>query len=266
MDKKRVFWYVLVVVLALFTYGLSFYVPLDLPEGTAKTPGRVLIEQLIDDTHDAFLVDTQGKLGTLLVTAELDMESRSDFGPRDITFSVWNPTEMEQPIQTFSEEFMMGVAPEFHHVVDANFDGFQDFGYLFYLGNQPNYCHYWLWDEEYGQFKYCAPLSEISQAEFDPDQQVVTGWARGSGAGDGITTFYRWVDGDLVCVRRIQSYDPWEEPTTVTVEDWIDGELQQVYYEEFPWPGDELEGREAWRQAVHVWCDLDYRGESTEEN
>lgn len=218
-------------------------------------------QQLIDDTHDAFLVSTGGRLGTLLVTAELAMENKDEFGTRDITFSVWNPVDMEQPVQTFFEEFMMGVAPEFHHVVDADFDSFQDFGYLFSLGNQPNYCHYWLWDEEYGQFKYCAPLSEISQAVFDPERQVVTGWARSSGAGDGVTTFHRWEDGELVCVRRVESFSPWEEPSVVCVQDRIDGELQQVYREEFPWPGEEPEGQEAWRQAQHKWCDLDYHGE-----
>ena len=153
------------------------------------------------------------------------MESKDEFGTRDITFSVWNPTELEAPIQTLTEEVMMGVAPEFHHVVDANFDGFQDFGYLFHAGNQPYYRHYWLWDEEQGQFVYYAPLIEISQPGFDAERQVITGWARSSGAGDGITTFHRWVDGELICVRRIKSYDPWEEPTIITVEDWIDGEL-----------------------------------------
>lgn len=218
-------------------------------------------QQPIDDTHDAFLVSTGGKLGTLLVTAELAMENKDEFGTRDITFSVWNPVDMEQPIQTFSEEFMMGVAPEFHHVVDANFDGFQDFGYLFHAGNQPYYRHYWLWDEVQGQFQYCAPLVEISQPVFDPERQVITGWARSSGAGDGINTFHRWKDGELVCVRRIESFSPWEEPSIVCVQDRINGELQQVYREEFPWPGEEPEGQEAWRQARYKWCDLDYHGE-----
>jgi len=218
-------------------------------------------QQPIDDTHDAFLVSTGGKLGTLLVAAELAMENKDEFGTRDITFSVWNPVDMEQPIQTFSEEFMMGVAPEFHHVVDANFDGFQDFGYLFHAGNQPYYRHYWLWDEVQGQFQYCAPLVEISQPVFDPERQVITGWARSSGAGDGINTFHRWEDGELVCVRRIESFSPWEEPSIVCVQDRINGELQQVYREEFPWLGEEPEGQEAWRQARYKWCDLDYHGE-----
>ena len=218
-------------------------------------------QQPVDDTHDAFLVSTGGRLGTLLVTAELAMENKDEFGARDITFSVWNPVDMEQPIQTFSEEFMMGVAPEFHHVVDADFDGFQDFGYLFHAGNQPYYRHYWLWDEVQGQFQYCAPLVEISQPGFDPERQVITGWARSSGAGDGINTFHRWEDGELVCVRRIESFSPWEEPSIVCVQDRINGELQQVYREEFPWPGEEPEGQEAWRQARYKWCDLDYHGE-----
>ena len=219
-------------------------------------------QQTVDDTHDAFLVSTGGELGTLLITAELAEQNKDEFGARDITFSVWNPVDMEQPIQTFSEEFMMGVAPEFHHTVDANFDGFQDFGYLFHAGNQPYYRHYWLWDEEQRQFQYCAPLVHISQAVFDPERQVIIGWARSSGAGDGIHTFHRWEDGELVCVRRIKSHSPWEEPSTVSVMDRINGELQQVYYKEFPWSSEEPEGQEAWRQVCYKWYDLDYHGGS----
>ena len=36
----------------------------------ALTPEQLLARQPMDDTHDAFLVDTGGKLGTLLVTVE----------------------------------------------------------------------------------------------------------------------------------------------------------------------------------------------------
>lgn len=220
-------------------------------------------QQQIDDWHDAFYVPTNGELGTLLITAELSEEGRGEFGGlRDLAFSVWNPVEMESPIQVFSAEVMMGVAPEFHHVVDANFDGFQDFGYLFYLGNQPSYCHFWLWDEKQRQFTYCEPLVEISQPGFDKENQVITGWARSSGAGDGVTTFHRWENGEPVCVRLIVSYySPSEGFAEVHVEDRIDGELQQVYCEEFPQDVEEVEGKEAWRQAQYDWSDLDYHGE-----
>ena len=62
-----------------------------LPEETAKKPEQVLLEQLVDDTHDAFLVDTGGELGTLLVTAELDEETPTEDCRATIQFTVWDP-------------------------------------------------------------------------------------------------------------------------------------------------------------------------------
>lgn len=213
-------------------------------------------QQPIDDTHDAFLVDTQGKLGTLLVTAELAMESKSEFGTRDITFTVWNPAEMEQPIQTFTEEFMMGVAPEFHDVADANFDGFQDFGYLFHAGNQPNYWRYWLWDEEQAQFMYYAPLTEVSQPVFDTECQIVKGWARSS-AASGTHSFYRWMDGELVLVREIDL----DFTKMIVVKDLLDRQMAEVYHEEW-----EEKDEDDVLDVLYKWNSLDYHGESMEEN
>lgn len=244
------------IVVAYFFLEPIFIIPLEQSVEAEKTPEQVLAEQLIDDTHDAFLVDTQGKLGTLLVTAELAMESKSEFGTRDITFTVWNPAEMEQPIQTFTEEFMMGVASEFHDVIDANFDGFQDFGYLFHAGNQPNYWHYWLWDEEQAQFMYYAPLIEVSQPVFDAEYQIVKGWARSS-AASGTHSFYRWMDGELLLVREIYL----DFIKMIVVKDLMDGQMVEVYHEEWEEKdeGDVLD-------VLDKWDSLDYHGESMEEN
>ena len=213
-------------------------------------------QQPVDDTHDAFLVSTGGRLGTLLVTAELAKERKDEFGARDITFSVWNPVEMEQPIQTFSEEFMMGIAPEFHNVVDADFDGFQDFGYLFHAGNQPNYWRYWLWDEEQAQFIYYAPLGSVSSPGFDADRQIVTGWARSWAAG-GTHSFYRWMDGELVLVREIDI----DFTKMIVVKDLMDGHMAEVYREEWE---EKDEGDVV--DILRKWYDLDYCGEQAEEN
>lgn len=219
-------------------------------------------QQTVDDTHDAFLVSTGGELGTLLITAELAGQNKDEFGARDITFSVWNPAEMERPIQTFSEEVMMGVAPEFHHAVDANFDGFQDFGYLFHAGNQPYYRHYWLWDEEQRQFQYCAPLVHISQPVFDADRQVVTGWARSS-AASGVHTIYRWINGELTLLRRIEKHYPTDNNTQLaTVEDLIDGQMVVVYRKEW----DLSKIKEGTPLVNWNWYDLDYHGDPTEED
>ncbi len=213
-------------------------------------------QQPVDDIHDAFLVSTGGRLGTLLVTAELAKERKDEFGARDITFSVWNPVEMEQPIQTFSEEFIMGIAPEFHNVVDADFDGFQDFGYLFHAGNQPNYWRYWLWDEEQAQFIYYAPLGSVSSPGFDADRQIVTGWARSWAAG-GTHSFYRWMDGELVLVREIDI----DFTKMIVVKDLMDGHMAEVYREEWE---EKDEGDVV--DILRKWYDLDYCGEQAEEN
>ena len=217
----------------------------------------VIQQQPIDDTHDAFLVSTGGKLGTLLVTAELAEQGKDEFGTRDITFSVWNPAEMEQPIQTFTEEFMMGVGPGFHHTADANFDSYQDFGYLFDTGNQPYYWHYWLWDEEQEQFRYYAPLTEIPNSEFEEERQVVTGWLR-SGAASGTHTLYRWTDGELTLVRviRFDCFDP--NIQSVTIEDWLDGKMAAEYQREYKFDSEEYD-------LISQWFDLDYHGEPKEE-
>ena len=244
------------IVVAYFFLMPIFIVPLEEPVEAEITPEQALEEQLIDDTHDAFLVDTQGKLGTLLVTAELAMESKSEFGTRDITFTVWNPAEMEQPIQTFTEEFMMGVAPEFHDVVDANFDSFQDFGYLFHAGNQPNYWRYWLWNENQAQFMYYAPLIEVSQPVFDAECQIVKGWARSS-AASGTHSFYCWMDGELVLVREIDL----DFTKMIVVKDLLDGQMAEVYREEWV-----EKDEDDVLDVLHKWNNLDYHGESMEGN
>ena len=245
------------IVVAFFFLHPVFVVPLEQPVQAEKTPEQVLAEQPIDDTHDAFLVDTGGELGTLLITAELAEQSKNELGARDITFSVWNPAEMEQPIQTFTEEAMTGVAPEFHHVVDANFDGFQDFGYLF-DGNQPYYWHYWLWNEGQKQFRYYAPLTEVPNSEFEAEQQVVTGWLR-SGAASGTHTLYHWMNGELTLARAIK-FDCFDQNIqSVMIEDWLDGEMVAEYQRECEFGSEEYD-------MLSNWFDLDYHGEPKEEN
>ena len=57
------------------------------PAPQPKTAQELLEEQTIDDTHDAFLVDTGGRLGTLMVTAEQYQDGYKGYG----LFEVWDP-------------------------------------------------------------------------------------------------------------------------------------------------------------------------------
>lgn len=235
------------------------------PQKESKTAEQLLKEQPRDSSHDAFLVETGGRMGTLLVTAEKgEPDKTSEFGGFETTLSVWDPQTMDKPLQTMTiviEDMCFGHS----EVTDANFDGLMDFGSMYFQGNQPTYWYFWIWDEEAGQFVEEPAFREISMPVFDPETETVSGWARSSGAGDGLSTFYRWEDEELVCVRKITV---WYEPDDVviteselaeisyqmTVEDRIDGALVQVYYNRFP-------SEEGFFAEREKWENLDYHGE-----
>lgn len=239
------------------------------PESTppeTPSPEQLLAQQPIDDDHDAFLVDTGGKLGTLLVTAERgEQDPESWFLGYKTTLSVWDPQDMGVPIQTMTV-LVEHVAFGHHEVVDANFDGYMDLSYMYFVGNQPNYWYLWVWDEEAGQFVEVPEYQEISGPHCNPETEVIDGFARSSGAGDGTTTFHRWEDGELVCIRRIEMW--WEPdegimteeeitvfPMHITVEDRVDGELSEVYAGVVA-PGEDYLSERA------KWENLDYHGEN----
>lgn len=223
----------------------------------AKTAQELLAEQPIDDTHDAFLVDTGGQLGTLLVTPELGTEREG----REVSMrlSVWNPADMSQPIQT---QDWTTVSFGVHEIVDVNFDGYSDFTYLYTQGVQVGVYHCMVWDEEQGLFTEVPAYFQIPSPHLDAETETISGWSRSSGAGDGWTPIYRWIGGELVCVRQIETFlkersDP-NTPFVLTVEDRVDGQLTEVYRAEFP------TGSSAYLTEQLKWEDLDYHGAPTE--
>lgn len=237
----------------------------ELEPSPALTPEEILARQPVDDTHDAFLVDTGGKLGTLLVTVELgEREQDLELRETPLYIAIWNPADMSEAIQ----EMESTIFNVFHRYaeLDANFDGNMDFSYMYFVGNQPNYWYLWIWDEEAGQFVEVPEYREISGPRCNPQTGIIDGFARNSGAGDGTTTFHRWEDGKLVCIRRIKLWwEPDEEilteeeitvfPMHITVEDRIDGELTLVYSEVLAPDVDYLSERAKWEN-------LDYHGEN----
>ncbi|MDE7298500.1 MAG: hypothetical protein K2N94_06675, partial [Lachnospiraceae bacterium] len=118
-------------------------VPSDAPQ---KTPEEILAEQLIDETHDAFLVEKGGRTGTVLVTAERQLPYTY------LKFSVWDLNDMEKPIQVFHSG---GGYDEFgrYMIVDANFDGWADFGYLKSINDGREYWEFRFWNEMESQFE-----------------------------------------------------------------------------------------------------------------
>lgn len=240
------------------------------PEEPSRDPPEELLARYpIDDDHDAFLVGTEGKLGTLLVTAEKG-ERDEELWEYPLRFAVWNPADMGQPIQEMEKTTFDAVTFHLHTELDANFDGYMDFSYMYAMGNQPNYWFLWIWDEDAGQFTEVPEYAEISEPRCNPETEIIDGWARHSGGGDGLTTFHRWEDGELVCIRRIETgyddenrvYDNYGTSvfaSWIRVEDRIDGELTEVYYRYYP---PEEEGDGDFFPEREKWENLDYHGEA----
>ena len=227
------------------------------PEPAPKTAQELLEEQIINDTHDAFLVDTGGKLGTLLVTVEaVPYEEPVELNTYQHV-AIWNPAHMDQPLQTVDWE---GGYPGEHQILDVNFDGYPDFTILFARGVQAEGYHCMRWDEEQGLFVEEPEYAAISSPVLDPEARSIFGWNRASGAGDGVSTIHQWVDGELVCVRRIELFAKdwdYDSPFVLTVRDRINDELTEVFREEYP-----LDPEEEYFEARMKWEDINYHGET----
>lgn len=180
----------------------------------------------IDETHDAFEVDTKGTLGTVLVTVERGEENQEEYWV-PLTLSVWTRDDLTTPIQT------MRVAESYyfhwHDVVDANFDGYMDLTYQWILGSKAGMSRLWVWDETAKQFVEEPEYANIPNPMVDPETQTISGYISYSAAGDGEETFHRWEDGWLVCFRREERTYPDEngKQELVTYER-VNGELVET--------------------------------------
>lgn len=218
-----------------------------------KSPQQILEEQLIDDTHDAFLVNTGGELGILLVTAELDEKTPTEVFYATVQFTVWNPNYMDEPLQILIADTNIFLD---WSVIDANFDGYMDFTCTYLRGNQPHYEHLWIWNEEHGLFEEVPEYDKISMPTLDEETEIIYGFNRNSAGGTGEHTFHQWIEGNLLCVRKIEIY-PIDQSGTVrmSIQDCTDNELVEIYHEDFH------PQSYGWQDAQMVWHNLDYHGE-----
>ena len=149
-----------------------------------------------------------------------------------------------------------GGYPGEHQVLDVNFDGYQDFTCLYARGVQAELYHCMCWDEEQGLFVEEPEYANISSPWVKPETKTIEGWNRESGAGDGVSTIHKWVDGELVCVRRIEVYkiEGWGGPFALVVKDRVDGELTEVFRTEFPTGSDGyFDERSKWEDFRLPW-------------
>lgn len=231
--------------------GIATPAPTPSPTPTPEPEPTEEVKELwgfpIDETHDAFEVPTGGRLGTVLVTVDIETG--------DYHFSVWKSGDLENPIQTMEAE-SFGLFRQ-SNIVDANFDGYMDFSYIYSRGNQPIYGYYWIWDEENGLFENEPEFNTISDPSFDEETEIISGYAYSSVAS-GTHSYYRWEDGKLICVRQVEVCYPEEDWTSqqLVVRDRINGKLTEVYRETFGSPNES----ERIYEEAEKWQDLNYHG------
>ena len=153
----------------------------------------------IDNTHDAFEVPTGRRLGTVLVTVEMDEEKLRS------TVSVWDRSDRTAPIQTIETD---GVTTRCRELLDANFDGHTDFCYTWYRGAKNDTCSLYTWDEEKGQF--CFIKQFLGTLEVNEESRTLYNWTSGS-MSSGTREEFQWENGELICLRKIAWTNPLED-------------------------------------------------------
>ena len=98
--------------------------------------------------------------------------------------------------------------------------------------------------------------AELANPFCDPEKQVISSTCR-TGADSRVDAFYRWIDGSLTLVRRIEIHQPQGNMQLVTVEDLTDGQIEEVYHEEL----DLTTMKEIDPRVDGKWYDLDHHGE-----
>lgn len=145
-------------------------------------------------------------------------------------------------------------------LADVDFDGDMDFYWPSSKGNASYSGVYWIWDEGSRQF-ISDPyhLDRLSHPSFDAERRLirsdyVINWQAGA------TDYWKYEDGNLICIRSICAHYP-DEPAgtqTLSVTDWINGQSVEVYHAEYAEEDGTMEEEFA---NLMKWHNLNYHGE-----
>ena len=196
-------------------------------------------EVKVDDTHTFWveLVDTE-KYGTLLVNIYEEQTDR-------------------EPLQTFENQYECLFEETHFSVEDVDFDGDMDFYFMTARGHfSVSFSSYYIWDGE----KFVSDpygLNEVCYANFHPETKVVES-IRVNSVVSGVIELYRYIDGKLTCLRRLERWDPSGHELELMVHDWKDGEWTVAY--ETVIDITKLERGGEFDPEFSRWYDLNYHG------
>ena len=212
-----------------------------------------------EDMKESFTIDIgDGKHSFKVIMEARPFEEgeNDEFYDSVLNISIYDVNDMSSPVQVIEDKTLDSLFKDYE-TVDANFDGYMDFCYVYNRGMANYYCKFWIQNPSSERFEESPGLSEISIPQFDNNSKVVKGYWRSSAAANE-TRYYKYIDGKLTCVRYLEMGDPDSEGMqTLVVKDYIDGELVEVFREKTLLTED-------YKGEVYdrffKWMDLNYHG------
>lgn len=177
----------------------------------------------------------------------------------ELVISIYDINDLTTPVQelvnqTERNSFLT------NEILDANFDGYSDFGYVAFRGARNAYSNYFLWDNDEMRFVFSERLSELSLPSFDSDLEIVSEFNK-SGS-ESFTCYYRFYDDNLICVRALYMDNSEEEGIQILrVEDYRQGELVEVFSKKASLENSEDALIGEVFDEFFLWENLNYSGE-----
>lgn len=125
-----------------------------------------------------------------------------------ISLNISVDNKVRWKIGEFDEYELVDEKPEII-LQDLNFDGYQDLKILIHYPDMAkgDYgYHYYLYDPTAKIFKHNQQLDDLSVAFFDPRAKLIIHYDA-DGRGNERTDSYRWQNGKLFLVKKIQTYE-----------------------------------------------------------
>lgn len=160
-----------------------------------------------------------------------------------------NPDVPYQVIDTFTRATLFKDCI----IVDVNFDGYSDFYYYSTTDSTDLYYTFWVWDTKTEMFLEDDKLADIPFPLFDTKNKVISS----SSSNFNNQTFYKYIDAELTCVRIMDRAQEDEKTQILTVQDYIDGKLVEVFNKKTK--SDDSENQMI-NDEFRKWENLNYHG------
>lgn len=225
---------------------------------TNEKDEEILKEACESCEFDIDIGDKVHRLRIVMEAKSFDIEDDEILYNSNLIITIYDIDDLTTPIQVLKNK-TNGTLFFDNGIVDANFDGFNDFSYVAYRGASNFSSNFFLWNDEEMKFVFSEELSELSLPTIDEELKVIYEFNK-SGALSNYTRLYRFIGNKLICFRAIHIYPSDKEGIgKFIVQELIEDELIEIISREIT-----TENMEEIYDEYVLWMDLKYTGDSSE--